>query len=32
MYVNLYTYLHSVKLRVRQDPEKIVTHGCKLHV
>ena len=28
MYVKLYIYLH----RMRYNPGKIVTHGCKLHV
>ena len=25
-------YLHSAKRRMKYDPEKIVVHGCKLHV
>ena len=28
----LYIHLHSAKHRMRYDPEKIVTHGCKSHV
>ena len=32
IYVKLCIYLHNAKHKVRYDPEKIVTHGCKLHV
>ena len=26
------TYLHSAKQRMRYNSDKIVTHGCKLHM
>ena len=28
----LFLYLHSVKRRMRYNPEKIVTHGYELHM
>ena len=31
MYDMLYIHLQITKRRMRYNPEKIVTHGCKLH-
>ena len=28
----IYIYLHSAKHRMRHNPGKIVTNGCKVHV
>ena len=30
--MSCYKYLQSATRRMRYDPEKIITHGCKLHV
>ena len=32
IYVKLYIFLHSAKLRMRYNPQKMVAYGCKLHV
>ena len=32
IHVKYTIYLHSLKRRMRYNPEKVGTHGCKLHV